>query len=66
LCTFDGSGSTDDNGITLYEWIVATSVRGTGSVIQHQFPGTFTFPLTLKVTDTIGQTDSQTQTVVVP
>lgn len=66
LCTFDGTGSTDDNGITLYEWMVGGSVRATGSVVQNQFAGPASFSLTLRVTDTVGQTNSTTQQITVP
>ena len=65
-CTFDGSNSSDDQGIASYEWLVGGNLRGTGAVIQHAFGGSLTFPLTLRVTDTIGQTNSQTQSITVP
>ncbi|MGE3526695.1 MAG: S8 family serine peptidase, partial [Gemmatimonadales bacterium] len=66
-CTFDGTGSTDDNGIVSYDWqVVGTSITRNGSTISTTFPGPKTFDLKLTVTDGGGLSDSQTQTINVP
>ena len=66
--TFDGSASTDDHGITSYEWDFDISddieVDATGVVVSHTYkPGIYIAKLT--VADTSGQTDSDTVLVTV-
>lgn len=67
VCTYDGTGSTDDNGIVLYEWLgPGGGVLATGStwtVGPYRGPGTFN--LTLRVTDAGGLTNTQTQTIII-
>ena len=65
-CTFDASGSTDDNGIVAYTWTDQTGTQlGTGQVLTLSFSSATTFDMTLTVADAQGLTDSQTQTVTV-
>ena len=56
--------SSDDNGITDYSWAIGASEVGTAASLTYNFPVGDT-TLTLTVTDTIGQTDSDTVTVTV-
>lgn len=65
-CTFDGSGSTDDVGITNYSWTFNGKAIASGVSFSHTFPNARSFNLTLTVTDGGGLTDSQTQTINVP
>lgn len=65
-CTFDGSISTDDNGITTYAWSIPGKANKTGQVVKYRFTNSGTFAVTLTVTDTDGVTDSVTKNVVVP
>lgn len=68
-CTFDGTGSSDDNGIVSYEWSSSTlggGVLRTNSVWSTTFQRAITLQMTLTVTDANGLSDSQTQTVVIP
>ncbi len=67
VVNLSGSGSTDDKGITKYEWdftsngsIDATAVNATTS-----YPSAGTYKVTLKVTDTIGQTGTATVNITV-
>jgi PKD repeat protein len=64
--TFDGSNSTDDNGIVSYSWDFGdgTAVASDVSPV-HTYATAGTYTVTLTVTDTIGQTDSDTMEVVV-
>jgi PKD repeat protein len=65
--TFDGSGSSDDVGITNYTWTIlslSVEIYNVSPVFTFDTPGTYTVELV--VTDTIGQTsapDSMTVTV---
>ncbi|WP_321420773.1 disaggregatase related repeat-containing protein [uncultured Methanomethylovorans sp.] len=63
--SFDGSGSTDDNGIVLYSWDFDDSTTSTGVSPQHAYATAGTYTVNLTVTDTIGQKDSDTMQVVV-
>jgi serine protease len=57
-CTFDGSGSTDDVGITSYGW-------NFGAVVSHSYGATGTFTVDLTVTDGGGNTDTESKSVTV-
>jgi serine protease len=64
LCTFDGSTSSDDHGISSYAWNFGDGDSGSGSVVTHSY-GSGTFTVLLTVTDTIGQTDVESQSLTV-
>ena len=68
VCTLDASTSTDDVGITNYAWSLGKAPEGTatGVTVTTDYWHTSTRTVTLTVTDTKGQTNSVTQTVVVP
>ncbi len=62
--TLDGSGSTDDKGITTYNWKEGTNTLGTGVTLNVNFAqGLHTVVLT--VTDTKGQTNTDDVTIYV-
>lgn len=61
-CNFDGNGSSDDKGISAYDWDYGDGTTGTGVTSSHTYKrGTYT--ATLKVTDTAGQTNSSSKTI---
>jgi PKD repeat protein len=66
--TFNGTGSTDNKGISLYVWTIVgnTNLTLTGAIAEHYFikPGVFT--VTLNVSDAAGNwgTDELTVTVL--
>jgi PKD repeat protein len=66
-CTFDGSNSTDDTGITNYAWSFGdgTNTSGPGRTANHTYGASGTFTVTLTVTDTNGQTATTSRTVSV-
>jgi serine protease len=64
-CTFNGSGSSDDNGITTYSWAFGDGGTGSGVSVGHAYAAAGTNQVTLTVTDTAGQRGSQTQSVSV-
>ncbi len=77
VLNFNGSCSTDDHGITLYEWDWNNdgTYDATGMTPSHDFGDTISHTVVLRVTDTIAQTDTfsdatvqasaeQTQTVM--
>ena len=70
--TFNGGGSSDDFGITAYEWDFDVSVgvtfsppdaTGVGPTDRYGDNGVYT--VTLRVTDTLGRTDTDTLQVTV-
>ena len=63
--TFDGSPSTDDNGITSYVWDFGDSQNATGVEVTHTYDTAGTYTVTLTVTDTGGNTDSDTTIITV-
>jgi subtilisin family serine protease len=66
LCTFDGTSSTDDNGIVTYNWKSPSGATlATGPTLTRQFSGPKTFNLALQVVDGGGLSDQVTKTVVV-
>jgi serine protease len=64
-CTFDGSASTDDNGISSYAWNFGNGQSGSGAVVSHTYASGGTFTVQLTVTDTASQTDSESRSVTV-
>lgn len=57
---FDGSGSSDNTGITAYEWDVDNdgSYEKMGASISHTFQSTGPKTVTLQVSDAAGNTDT--------
>jgi hypothetical protein len=60
----DGGGSTDDYGISNYVWSVGSTQIGTGKTLEHVFD-VGSYDVTLTVTDTAGQTNSDMMAVIV-
>ena len=67
-CAFDASGSTDDIGIVSYKWDWGNgrSETKTGKTTRNTWASSGTYTVSLKVTDTKGQANTQLQSVVVP
>jgi PKD repeat protein len=63
-CAFDGSGSS--GGVTAYAWDFGDGTTGSGATISHAFAAAGTYPVTLTVTGSGGQTNSLTRQVTVP
>lgn len=67
--TFNGSLSTDDNGIVSYSWDFDSSdgitSEANGSTVTKVFTTTGNYTVTLTVTDSKGQTSSDTVDVIV-
>jgi serine protease len=64
-CTFNGIGSNDDHGISSYSWNFGDGLTASGASVSHTYGNGGTFTVQLIVVDTIGQTDSETQSVTV-
>jgi serine protease len=64
-CTFDASGSLDDNGIVAYQWDFGDGGAATGVTAVHDFGASGTFTVMLTVTDVLSQADSASLSVSV-
>jgi len=67
LVTFDGSGSSDNIGVTSYTWTFmdVTPQTLTGVNSTYTFARTGTYTVTLKVTDAAGNNATDTVTIMV-
>jgi len=63
--TFDGSASTDNDGVVSYEWDFGDGTNATGETVTHAYDAAGTYTVTLTVTDDAGNTDTDTLTVEV-
>jgi serine protease len=64
-CTFNGSGSTDDNGISSYSWTFGDGASGSGASTSRTYAAGGTYTATLTVRDTANQANSTSRTVTV-
>lgn len=64
-CSFNGSTSTDDNGISSYSWNFGDGSSGTGVTTSRTYAAGGTFQVVLTVTDTSGKQDTETKPVTV-
>jgi len=63
-CTFDGRGSSDDQGVTGYDWDFGDgSPIGTGDTALHSYAVAGTYAVALTVRDAVDQTDTITLAV---
>jgi PKD repeat protein len=65
VVTFNGSGSTDNNGTAglTYEWDFGDGSTGTGMTTTHTYEDPGTYVVTLTVTDIAGNSDTDTMVV---
>ena len=63
VCSFNGSGSTDDNGISSYSWTFGDGTTGSGATPSKTYAASGTYSVTLTVRDTANQTGTRTQSV---
>jgi serine protease len=64
-CSFNGSSSTDDNGISSYSWTFGDGTTGSGATVSKTYSAAGTYSVTLTVRDTINQSGTKTQSVTV-
>lgn len=64
-CSFNGSTSSDDVGITSYKWTFGDGSSGTGATPSHTYASAGAYPVTLTVTDGAGLTHAVTHTVTI-
>ena len=63
VCSFNGTGSTDDVGIVSYGWAFGDGTTGTGPTPSHTYAAAGSYQVRLTVTDGGGLTSSLTKTV---
>jgi len=63
--SFDGSGSSDDFGIWMYEWDFGDGGSGTGATPTHIYNSTGTYDMTLTVADNGRQTNTDATAIQV-
>ncbi len=64
-CAFNGTGSTDDVGVTSYAWTFGDGSTGTGPTPSHTYAAAGTYTVGLTVSDAGLLTNSTTRTVTV-
>src|SRR5687768_9648341 len=65
-CAFDGSGSSDADGpIAHYFWRFGDGYGGGGATTSHRYAAVGTFLVSLTVTDNVGATSEQQQSVTI-
>ena len=65
VCTFDGTGSTDDGRIADHRWTFGDGTTATGPRVEHAYPRAGDYSVTLTVTDDGGRTGSAVSVVPV-
>ena len=65
ICAFDGSGSTDNAGITSYSWTFGDGGTASGPIVAHTFASAGNYTVVLAVADTANQADTESQAVTV-
>ena len=61
-CAFDGSGSSDADGVIVnYAWNFGDGTSASGVTASHTYPWVGTFTVRLTVTDNIGGTGGQVE-----
>jgi hypothetical protein len=65
VIAFDASSSTDNMGITSYQWNFGDGAAGTGKTANHTYTSPETYTVTLTVKDVAGNTDTDQITVTV-
>jgi PKD repeat protein len=63
--SFDAGGSTDNVGITSYEWDFGDGSSGTGETTSHDYTNAGTYTVTLTVKDAAGNQATNTMLVTV-
>lgn len=64
-CTFNGSTSTDDQGVVSWSWTFGDATTGSGVSVSHTYAAGGTYSVTLTVADAQGLTNSKTMSVTV-
>jgi chitodextrinase len=62
-CSFNGTSSTDDKGISSYSWNFGDGTTGTGSTVTHRYGASGSRNVTLTVKDTGNQNTAKTCSV---
>jgi uncharacterized repeat protein (TIGR01451 family) len=63
LVRFDGTGSTDSDGIVRYEWMFGDGATATGPTAAHSYASANAFGVSLRVVDTFGVEAESTKSV---
>jgi len=63
--TLDGSGSTDNIGVTSYQWDFGDGTTGNGTTVSHAYSAAGNYTVTLQVSDAAGLTATDTAQITV-
>lgn len=64
-CSFNGTSSTDDNGITQYQWDFGDGTVASGATSSHTYASAGNYSVALTVSDVGAQQNTSSQNVVV-
>jgi len=65
VVSFNGSGSTDNVGVTSYTWSFEDGTDTTGATVDHNYTTVGTYTATLNVSDAAGNTDTEARVITV-
>lgn len=65
VCSFNASTSSDDRGITSYQWTMGDGRAASGTTFSHTYTGAGSYTVRLTVYDVLGQTGAVSKTVTV-
>jgi hypothetical protein len=65
-CSFNGTSSTDDKGVTAYSWDFGDGSTGSGATVSKRYQQRGTYSVTLTVRDAEGLSNARTCAVTAP
>jgi penicillin-binding protein 1C len=66
VASFDGSASSDNEGIVSYDWTFGDGTSGNGKTTSHTYTSAGNYTVTLTVTDGAGNKGSKQKSITIP